>query len=160
MSLAKQLGIRKTDLADFCARYGVDEQDFDGLTADEQRAARIAVVEWSHQRWVGARARNGYSVMQFAAPVAAATATVFAAFTSTKAWAVIPAAVATVAASLLAAFGFRETWLVRKRLRHELSHEIVCFITNSGNYRDLDRNAQIDRLMKRVGKVSEESVGE
>lgn len=96
--------------------------------------------------------------MQFVAPVAAATATVFAAFTSTKAWAVIPAAVATVSASLLAAFGLRPVWLERKLLRRELRHEILCFILGYGEYRPLNPDAQIDRLMEKVGEVSKESV--
>jgi hypothetical protein len=90
--------------------------------------------------------------MQFLAPIAAATATVFAAFSSTSTWAVIPAAVATVAATLLAAFGFQDVWFMRRRLKHELAQEIIEFVKGCGQYRTLDEERRVDRLM---GKIRE-----
>ena len=148
------IGVRGTgddekDVEAFLKRYRLREGD---ITAAKLPYFAIAVGEWAHQRAAGSRARTTATVMQFLAPIAAATATVFAAFSSLSTWAVIPAAVATVAATLLAAFGFRDIWFLRRRLRHELAQEIIEFVKECGNYRALDENERVDRLM---GKIRE-----
>lgn len=135
----------------FLSRYRLVEND---IAPEKAKPFAIAVGEWSHQLRAGARARNSFTVAQFVAPIAAATATVLAAFSSTSAWAIIPSAITTVAASLLAAFGLREIWQVRRRLRHELAQEIVDFVMGYRAYRKLALDEQIDRLMDKVSEVS------
>ena len=139
----------KKDVEAFEKRYRIREAD---ISPEKLPYFAIAVGEWAHQRAEGSQAQKAASGMQFLAPSAAATATVFAAFASTRVWAVVPAAVATVAASLLAAFGFRDLWSLRRRLRHELAQEIIEFVKNCGQYRALSENQRVDRLM---GKVRE-----
>jgi len=115
------------------------------------------VAERSHQLRAGTRAKLGFAVAQVIAPLAAATATVLAAFTSTSSWAVVPSAVATVASSLLAAFGFREIWVERQRLRYELGLEIVNFAQGYGAYRTGTEAARVDGLMSKVGEIARTS---
>jgi len=48
---------------------------------------------------------------------------------------------------LLAAFGFREIWVERQRLRYELGLEIVNFAQGYGAYRTGTEAARVDGLM-------------
>ena len=108
--------------------------------------------EWSHQLRTGNRARTTFTTLQLLAPTVVAVATILAGFSATSDWAVIPSAIATVLTTLLAAFGLRGIWFLRKRLRHELGQEVIEFIKDVGAYRSLDEADRIDRLM---GKVRE-----
>jgi hypothetical protein len=135
----------------FLNRYRLREED---ISAEKRPYFEIAVGEWAHQREVGSSARNAATVMQFLAPSAAATATVFAAFSSLSTWAVIPAAVATVAATLLAAFGTRDIWLLRRRIHHELAQEMIEFVKDCGEYRHLDEHKRVDRLMRKIREAT------
>jgi len=134
-------------LRKFLARYRLREAD---IAPKKLPYVAVAVGEWYHQLRAGSRARTTFAVMQFLAPIAAATATVLAAFSSTSAWAVIPSAVTTVGATLLASFPLRATWFLRKRVRHEIAQEIIEFVQECGEYRGLDEAASVDRLMGKV----------
>jgi hypothetical protein len=140
------------DLTRFLERFQIRASD---IAPEKAHLVRIAVAEWSHQRNVGVWANKVFILVQVGAPVAAATATILAAFNGTSAWAVIPAAIATVAASLLA--GLRSTWFLRRRLRHELAQDIIEFVTGSGAYRTLDLDGQIDLLMSKIRAVTTEA---
>jgi hypothetical protein len=133
----------------FLKRYRLQNTD---ITEEKRPYFDIAVGEWAHQREEASEAQKTAGFMQFLAPSAAATATVFAAFSSTRIWAVIPAAVATVAAGLLAAFRPREIWFLRRRVRHELAQEIIEFMKDCGEYRGAEEVEKVDRL---IGKVRE-----
>ena len=145
------MGGERKDVEAFLERYRLREDD---ITAAMRPYFAIAVGEWAHQREEGSEAQTTANVMQFLAPGAAATATVFAAFSSTRTWAVIPAAVATVAATLLAAFKPREIWFLRRRLRHELAQEIIEFVTRCGEYRGLSEDERVDRLMRKIREAT------
>ena len=140
-------GSEATDLEIFLTRHRLEASD---IPPKKQKAVAIAVGEWAHQLRAARRFQFGYAVAQPLAPIAAATATVLAAFPSTRVWAVIPAAVATVAATVLAAYRFRETSQRRILVRHELGQEIVEFILGFGDYRVLSDDEQIDRLIAKV----------
>jgi hypothetical protein len=150
-NIAIALGIASPGVAGFLNRYHLKDSD---ISAPKRRAVEIATGEWSRQLTSERRARIGFAAAQFVAPVAAATATVLAAFTSTSAWAVIPSAVATVAASLLAAFGLRGIWLLRRNLRADLAQEIIDFVLEYRDYRKLQLAEQVDRLMNKVSAAS------
>ena len=142
---------RRDDVDVFLERYRLGGED---ISAGKHPYFEIAVAEWAHQRTVGRRARNAAAAMQFLAPSAAATATVFAAFSSLSTWAVIPAAVATVAATLLAAFGSRDIWFLRRRVRHELAQEIIEFVMDCGEYRALSDEERVDLLMRKIREAT------
>ena len=145
-------GDDEADVKAFLKRYRLRKDD---ISAEKFPYFAIAVGEWAHQRTVGRRARNAAAAMQFLAPSAAATATVFAAFSSMGTWAVIPAAVATVAATLLAAFGSRDIWFLRRRVRHELAQEIIEFVKDCGEYRACrDENERVDRVMRKIREAT------
>jgi hypothetical protein len=121
---------------------------------EEEDALRIAVALWSHRHGAAQRAKVGFSVAQFTAPVAAGTATVLAGFTSVSVWAVIPSAIATIASSLLASFGFRENWYRLRWLSRKIGFEIVTFAMGADSYRELDPARRVDLLMKKLDELS------
>jgi Protein of unknown function (DUF4231) len=119
----------------------------------EDEAFTIAATEWARCHTAAQRAKYRFITAQVVAPVAAGIATVLAT-TSVSRWAVIPAASATIASSLLASFGFREAWRRLSHVGRQLGFEIVEFATGSGPYRDLDGLVRVDRLMGRIEELS------
>jgi hypothetical protein len=158
----KELGFEsrssRRNLKRFLERHELYTTD---LTAKKMPALRIALGEWSHQHRAGGRSKWAFGFAGFLAPAAAATATILAAFKGTSQWAVIPAAIATGAAGLLARFGFEEDWRRRREVRHELGPEMVEFIKGWGEYRKLDTtDKQEDRLMRKVREAASGSSAE
>jgi len=155
MSLARPLGLGRrsaaSDLKQFLKLYHLEEKD---VVAEKETAVAYAVGQWSRHLRAGRRSRTAFAISQPVAPIAAATATVLAAFKSTSAWAVIPSAAATVAASMLAAFGFRQLWLRRYLVQHALGEDIAEFIMGWGDFRGLSTDEQIDRLMSAVREAT------
>ena len=132
---------------------GVKEPDREPL----KTAFTIGVAEWARRHRDSEHNRWSFFATQLIAPIAAATATVLAA-TGISMWAVIPAAIATVASSILASFGLRENSVRLRHMTRELGFEIVKFAEGYGSYRHDKDDARVDRLMKRIDELSIQSV--
>jgi|GraSoiStandDraft_27_1057306.scaffolds.fasta_scaffold225328_2 hypothetical protein len=119
-----------------------------------KKAFTIGVTEWARRHKSSERTKHGFIVAQTIAPVAAAIATVLAA-TGISKWAVIPSAIATVAASLIASFGLRENWSRLRHVTRELGFEVVQFAESYGKYRQpIEELKRIDTFMTQIEKLS------
>jgi Protein of unknown function (DUF4231) len=128
--------------------------------AELRDAFWLGVTEWFRRHQDSEHKKTQFILVQFIAPVAAAVATILAVSSRVSKWAVIPAAIATVASSLLASFGLRENWDRLRQLARELGFEIVEFANGYGRYRAHanDPGARIDEFMKQVDKLSIRSI--
>ena len=137
----------------FLKAWGIKEP----ASAKMKTAFTVGVAEWHRRHENSEGNKRSFIIVQITAPVAAATATVLA-VTGISKWAVIPSAIATVAASLLASFGLRENWTRLRLITRELGFEIVMFAEGWGSYRGQSEDARIDTLMEKIDELSIRSV--
>jgi hypothetical protein len=144
---------RASDYEKFARFWGVPPLESLSESEAVRSAIEVAITAWTRRHSAAQRAKVGYGGAQVLAPIAAGTATVLAS-TTISAWAVVPSAVATIASSMLAAFGFRDSWFRLRWLAREIGFEIVEFAMGYGDYRGLDDPQRIDRLMARLDHLS------
>ena len=134
----------------FLKRYRLRK---DEISAEKRPYFDIAVAEWSHQRQEGtkARSRKGHAV-----PSAERSSH------RDRLRSVLvheglgghSRGGCDGCRQLLAAFGPRDIWFLRRRVRHELAQEIIEFVKDCGEYRALDEDERVDRLMRKLREAT------
>jgi uncharacterized protein DUF4231 len=124
------------------------------------RALRYAKGELARHRSAERWHRAFFVVFQVVTIVSAATATVLAVADPNDVPSVvraIPAAIATLGAAVLAAFGFRNAWRRHLSAARNLTYEILKFETEVREYRETEPRPEpfgVDMFLERVDSIS------